>query len=387
MASAAVVACFVGGLGAGGLVFGKRADAHPRPLGMYSMLEAGIAASAAVSPLLLFVVRQAYIGVGGTHVLGVVGGSVVRLLLAAIVFAVPTLLMAGTLPAVASAVESKQDRGRRSVAVLYGVNTLGAVTGCMLSTFVLFETYGTRITLWIACLVNAIVALAARSLARVTPAPRASPPRDALLRERSAPVWFTLAAAGVSGFVFCLMELVWYRMLGPLLGGTVFTFGLILAIALLGIGLGGAAYGLRARAREATTVAFAWTCLAEAVCVAVPYALGDRLAVAASLLRPIGGLSFALQVAEWAVVTGVVVLPAAFVTGVASSRWSSASWDAETRRSGAMLVSRMRPTLSVRSSVRSPGALASSRSSRHRAAGGSSCGCLLRLVPSRSRST
>jgi ubiquinol-cytochrome c reductase iron-sulfur subunit len=42
----------------------------------------------------------------------------------------------------------------------------------------------------------------------------------------------------VVGFAFLLMELVWYRMLAPLLGGTTFTFGLILAIALLGIGLG-----------------------------------------------------------------------------------------------------------------------------------------------------
>ena len=37
------------------------------------------------------------------------------------------------------------------------------------------------------------------------------------------------------------MELVWYRMLAPLLGGSSYTFGLILAVALLGIGIGGGA--------------------------------------------------------------------------------------------------------------------------------------------------
>ena len=41
------------------------------------------------------------------------------------------------------------------------------------------------------------------------------------------------------GFAFFLMELVWYRLLAPLLGGSVFTFGLVLAVALAGIGLGG----------------------------------------------------------------------------------------------------------------------------------------------------
>jgi predicted membrane-bound spermidine synthase len=48
-----------------------------------------------------------------------------------------------------------------------------------------------------------------------------------------------LTAAALTGFAFLLMELVWYRMLGPILGGTVYTFGLVLAVALCGVGLGG----------------------------------------------------------------------------------------------------------------------------------------------------
>src|SRR5690606_30758538 len=57
-----------------------------------------------------------------------------------------------------------------------------------------------------------------------------------------ARVRFVLIAAGVTGFAFLLLELVWYRMLSPLLGGSTYTFGLILTIALLGIGLGGFVY-------------------------------------------------------------------------------------------------------------------------------------------------
>lgn len=318
MASAAVVACFIGGLGAGGLVFGRRADAHARPLAMYATLEAGIAASTAITPLLLVIVRGAYIAMGGTTTLGAVGGSVVRLLLSALVFALPTVLMGGTLPAVSRAVESVDDRGRRVVALLYGVNTLGAVIGCMASTFALFEVFGTRLTLWIACLVNALVAVAARSLSRSAPAaaPRAAREATRVARSRKVPAWFTLSAAAIAGFVFGLMELVWYRMLGPLLGGTVFTFGLILAQALLGIGIGGIAYSIRGSAREATVRGFAWTCLLEAACVGLPYALGDRLAILAAMLRPLGGLSFGLQVASWSIVAGIVVLPAAIASGV-----------------------------------------------------------------------
>jgi spermidine synthase len=125
-----------------------------------------------------------------------------------------------------------------------------------------------------------------------------------------------LAAAAIVGFAFFLMELVWYRMLGPLLGGTVFTFGLILAVALLGIGVGGTVYSLNRTNRPATLRGFAYTCLLEAACIGIPFALGDRIAVLAVLLRPLGSMGFAGHVAAWSVITALVVLPAAFVAGV-----------------------------------------------------------------------
>ena len=89
------------------------------------------------------------------------------------------------------------------------------------------------------------------------------------------------AAAALVGFAFLLMELVWYRMLAPILGGSSYTFGLILAVALLGIGLGGAFYGAQPRRARPTLAAFAGTCAFEAMLLAFPFALGDRLAVVA----------------------------------------------------------------------------------------------------------
>src|SRR6266542_2743741 len=124
------------------------------------------------------------------------------------------------------------------------------------------------------------------------------------------------AAPAVVGFAFFLMEMVWYRMLGPILGGTVFTFGLILAVALLGIGLGGAYYALFGKHRPATLSGFAVTCLLEALFMAIPYALGDRIAIFTLLLRSFGVFGFSGLLLGWACVTLVVVLPAAFAAGV-----------------------------------------------------------------------
>ncbi|NTX37038.1 fused MFS/spermidine synthase [Myxococcus sp. CA033] len=336
-ASAAVLAIFMAGLGLGGVLLGARADRQPRPLNFYANLELLIAGTAALSPFLVELARAVYIGVGGTTILGIAGGTVVRLVLSALVLAVPTVLMGGTLPAAARAVQSDEDPARRHLAVLYGVNTLGAVTGAALSTFFLLEVYGNRTTLWIACLLNAAVAITARSVSRsMEPAEGTAPPKsEAPSTEVVAPVaaspaapltvplsatryapQFALVSAMLVGFAFLLMELVWYRMLGPILGGTTFTFGLILAMALLGIGLGGATYSIVFRHRPATLSGFALTCAAEALFIALPFAMGDRLAVVAALLRPLGGIGFGGMMMGWALVGAVVILPAAFVSGI-----------------------------------------------------------------------
>jgi spermidine synthase len=168
-ASAAVLAIFIGGLGAGGLLLGARADRHPRPLGLYATLEAAIAVSAALTPLLLAAVRAIYIASGGSARLGTAAATIERLALSAIVLAAPTLAMGGTLPAAGCAVTRDADTRRRDLAALYAANALGAVAGCLAATFFLLEIAGTRATLWIASATSALIAVAARAIA--TPQP------------------------------------------------------------------------------------------------------------------------------------------------------------------------------------------------------------------------
>src|SRR6185295_525959 len=59
-ANAAVLAVFIGGLGAGGLWIGRRVDRVARPLALYALLEGAIAILAALSHLLLIAARGAY---------------------------------------------------------------------------------------------------------------------------------------------------------------------------------------------------------------------------------------------------------------------------------------------------------------------------------------
>ncbi len=332
-ATAVVLAVFMGGLGYGSYWLGKRAEKSSAPLALYAKLELGIALSAAVSPVLLWWAQSAYFSLGGVSSLGTVGATLVRLLLSAVVLLPPTLLMGGTLPAAARAATNEDDHGRRATAWLYGANALGAVCGVLGSSFLLLEVFGTRMTLWLGCLINLLVAMVARSIARRRAETRADSATDATTKKEGlaeepiedsvaesgpgdgiAPS-LALIAAGVVGFVFLLMELVWYRVLSPLLGGSSYTFGLILAFALLGIGLGGLVYASRPKDRPVSLNGFALTCALEGVFLAIPYLMGDNVALLALLTRGLGGLGMSGQLVSWSAVVALVVLPGAMVSG------------------------------------------------------------------------
>lgn len=341
-ASAAVVAVFMGGLGLGNALFGRRLDASRNPLAAYARLELGIAASAALTPFLIWAAQAAYVGLGGQESLGTVAAAAARLLATALILGLPTIFMGGTLPAAAKVVSAEADRQRRAVALVYSANTLGAVLGAALANFFLLEQLGSLLLLWLTAGGNFALGLtawriAARLPARAVetdsaaeepvestlpakPAARhkgpAAPEANAAERE-PAPTdpRFLYFASGVVGFAFFLMEMVWYRMLGPLLGGTTYTFGLILCTALAGIGLGGGVYHWIAPRLQPRLPLFAVTCALEALCLALPFWWGDDLAFFVLRGQEAAASSFAAQIWEWTQVCAVVVFPAAAIAG------------------------------------------------------------------------
>jgi spermidine synthase/uncharacterized membrane protein (GlpM family) len=316
-ASAAVVAVFMGGLGLGGRVLGPRADRRRNPLRFYAALEAIVGLTSLTTLPLLQLARHAYLALGGTVALGDFGGTAIRLVLAGLVLLPPTFFAGGTLGAAARAVEHEGDRRRRRTALLYGMNTLGAVVGCLAATFWLLERFGTRSALLLAALANLLIAAVAAALGRRTARTSEILGEESETAEGGAamPARFVLTAAAVVGFAFFLMELVWYRMLAPILGGTVYTFGLVLATALTGVAAGGLLYAVVFRRQSATRTSFAVTCLLESTAIALPYVLGDRLALLAHALRPPQGTVLAGYLPGWTLVTSITVLLPSVVAG------------------------------------------------------------------------
>src|SRR5437899_6880366 len=102
-ASAAVLAIFAGGLGAGALVLGPHVDTRRYPLSFYAVLEGIVATTAAITPFLLTFVRSVYVWSGGAQTLGMTAATGLRLALGVTILGVRTFSMGGTFPAAVGA--------------------------------------------------------------------------------------------------------------------------------------------------------------------------------------------------------------------------------------------------------------------------------------------
>ena len=221
---------YMGGMCLGSLLLPRYVSPNTHPLRVYAFLELGIG---------LFGVLVLY-GVpiiGGIYTEWAGSGTtslILRALVASICLLPPTLLMGGTLPVVARGVEATPS-GVSWLGYFYGGNLLGAVTGSLLAGFYLLRVYDMPTATFAAVALNVVVALIALVVAgRIghRPAPIVAAPA----RQRGNRLVYV--AIALSGMTALGAEVIWTRLLSLLFGATTYTFSLILAVFLTGLGIG-----------------------------------------------------------------------------------------------------------------------------------------------------
>ena len=156
------------------------------------------------------------------------------------------MLMGATLPVVARWLEAGRDGASRT-GLIYTANIAGGAVGTVLAGFYLLRVYDTVIAGAVAVGINVVVAVAAWAMARGRAAPGTPEAPDAP-DAPDAPVLTPIyLAAGLSGFTALGAEVVWTRQLSLLFGASVYTFSLILAVFLGGLGAGSLAGSALAR--------------------------------------------------------------------------------------------------------------------------------------------
>jgi spermidine synthase len=310
---------FMGGMCLGSFLFPRLVPASHHPLRVYAALEIGIGV---IGLLILWgmpLVGGVYTAWAGSWG----GGLFVRGFIAAICLLPPTLLMGATLPAVARWVETTPS-GVSWLGFFYGGNIAGAVVGCLAAGFYLLRVYDISIATYVAVALNLAVAGLAVLLARRIPAAGTERAAIPSRRGETAPgAWAVYVAIALSGMTALSAEVIWTRILSLLFGATVYTFSLLLAVFLLGLGIGssvGAAIGRRlAHPRLALAAcqfllcgAIAWT--AYVISASLPFwPINPSLAT-----NPWDTMQLDFLLSLWAMLPAAVLWGASFPLALAS---------------------------------------------------------------------
>ncbi len=233
---------FMGGMFIGSLALSRVISRRHHPLKVYAALELGVGAFGLLALVLLPIAGSVYLSIAGHGM----PGFLLRGAVAAICLLPPTFAMGATLPAIARWVETTP-RGVSWLGFFYGGNTAGAVLGCMVTGFYLLRKYDVQTTTFVAVALNIIVASSAFYLSRVTPSGAAESDARVATDETPAGTNLVYAAIALSGMTALGAEVVWTRLFTLLLGGTTYTFSIILSVFLIGIGLGSSVGSYAAR--------------------------------------------------------------------------------------------------------------------------------------------
>jgi len=165
----------------------------------------------------------------------------------AIVLLTPvTMLMGATLTVlIRHLVRSGADLSGPRIGLLYGVNTLGAAIGCVLTDFAFVPGYGFRATQMIAVAINLATATGVLLLKSQSPNPKPQIPKNLQIPDPGSPIPVRVAAATLmtTGFAGMGMEILWFRHFSILLGEFRAVFALLLGVVLLAMGAGSLAGG------------------------------------------------------------------------------------------------------------------------------------------------
>jgi spermidine synthase len=324
-AASTVLATFMAGLAIGSAAAGRLSERVRRPLLWFGAAEALIGVTALLSPVALDVVTAGYVALApGLESRAL--ATVLRFVCSAAVLLVPTILMGATLPLVlqSSVIDAPGVAARLSL--LYGINTAGAVAGCLLAGFVLIGGLGIAATSRIAAGVNVAIGVAAILMARRALAVARDVAQDGSVNPgRESPGrWLIFAAFVLSGLASLALEVVWFRSLVLYYPATTYAFTAMLATVLIGIAAGSLVAAPILRRRAPSLWAFG------ALHAAAGIAAVAGAQVHGSLYQPASAASGLMRGTVIAVLPTSLCLGMAFPVGVRL-------WDGPARRAGRQL--------------------------------------------------
>ena len=141
-AASTVLAAFMAGLAIGSALSSRVLRRGISPLTAFGAAEILVGVTGLMSPLLLDAASFLYSALhqASPDSLGVL--TVARLVSSFAILAIPTAMMGVTLPLLSAAVSAPGQANGTGISLLYAINTLGAMTGTLLSGMILIPAIG-----------------------------------------------------------------------------------------------------------------------------------------------------------------------------------------------------------------------------------------------------
>lgn len=312
-----ILTTYMTGLGLGSHYLGRVADRRPQSgLRLYAYLEGGIGLYAVLVLLAWPLTRLLERWLGQSLDPGFGLFLTIKFLVAFLILVPLTFMMGGTLPLVVRYITRHRSEVGRSIGLLYGMNTLGAVLGAFGAGFVLLPALGISSTILCAFGVNVVVCviaflLSGRGLAPVHPVPGpeahtmepAANSRDEATEELPEDAVSGMSAvvplvAFGTGLASLGIQVVWTRVFSVLLGPTPYIFTIILVGFLLGLGLGSLITGtwLRGLKYRSGVRATAFSAFASGILILIVY---PSLPLLADLMNQVVGPDKAQGMPWW----------------------------------------------------------------------------------------
>ena len=254
-AASTVLAAFMAGLAIGSALANRILRGGRSPLFAFGVAEILVGVTGLLSPLLLDAAATLYAALhrAAPDSLGLLTAA--RLVSSFAILAVPTAMMGVTLPLLSAAVTTRQASGT-GISLLYAINTLGAMTGTLLSGMILIPAIGIQQAFLLAAALNVGVGVVALWLgvyppkgghpmkeetpvvSNTSPVVSNTSPVVSAFRRIDTP-WALWAVVAVSGFASLGLEIVWFRLMLQFVVATTQAFTAMLATVLGGIAIGG----------------------------------------------------------------------------------------------------------------------------------------------------
>ncbi|OOV82930.1 MULTISPECIES: fused MFS/spermidine synthase [unclassified Acinetobacter] len=242
LASYTVLTTYMSGMALGAWLGGYIADKVKKPLLYYAGIEAFIGLYAVITPFLFKVIQNIY-------VVSVTGLSAddpyvtfLRVALGVIVLGIPTILMGATLPIMFKYLKQLNIQSDTAISRLYSANVIGAALGSFIGGYFFISAIGRIGATNLAAVFSLMIALyTIEQFKKQKKQTQEINDDTSIISKVYVPKIFGIVALivlTVGGAVTLGLEVVSIHMLAVVAGNSVYAFALMLAVFLLGLGLG-----------------------------------------------------------------------------------------------------------------------------------------------------